>query len=108
MKKSFVYLSVILALSMLLCGCGDNVTGTDDSMSMPMISDSPAAVPSSAPSDNSTTKAEPMPSISPDIADDGIVRDRDGIIEDRDTGSSTVTSDPAETQSSSPAADTGK
>lgn len=68
MKKSFAYLVAILLLLLCLSGCGnsnmDNTIG---------VSPVPTAMPSAS------------PYVSPDV-DDGVVNDRDGIIEDRDTG----------------------
>ena len=68
MKKSFAYLAAILLLLLCLSGCGnsnmDNTIG---------VSPVPTAMPSAS------------PYVSPDV-DDGVVNDRDGIIEDRDTG----------------------
>lgn len=69
MKKSFAYLAAILLLLLCLSGCGnsnmDNTIG---------VSPVPTAMPSAS------------PYVSPDV-NDGVVNDRDGIIEDRDTGS---------------------
>lgn len=69
MRKSFAYLAAILLLLLCLTGCGnsdmDNTIG---------VSPVPTAMPSAS------------PYVSPDV-NDGVVNDRDGIIEDRDTGS---------------------
>lgn len=68
MKKSFAYLAAILLLLLCLSGCGnsnmDNTVG---------VSPVPTAMPSAS------------PYASPNV-NDGVVKDRDGIIEDRDTG----------------------
>ena len=64
MKKSFAYLAAVLLFVLCLSGCGnssmDNTTG---------VSPVPTASPYASPNVN-----------------DGVVKDRDGIIEDRDTG----------------------
>ena len=67
MKKSFAYLAAILLLVLSLAGCADD--GVDNSIVSPV----PTAMPSAS------------PYISPDV-DEGIVKDRDGVIEDRDSG----------------------
>ena len=68
MKKSFAYLAAVLLLVVCLSGCGnssiDNTT---------RVSPVPTAMPSAS------------PYVSPNV-NDGVVNDRDGIIEDRDTG----------------------
>lgn len=68
MKKSFAYLAAVLLFVLCLSGCGnssmDNTTG---------VSPVPTAMPSAS------------PYASPNV-NDGVVKDRDGIIEDRDTG----------------------
>lgn len=68
MKKSFAYLAAVLLFVLCLSGCGnsnmDNTVG---------VSPVPTAMPSAS------------PYASPNV-NDGVVKDRDGIIEDRDTG----------------------
>ena len=68
MKKSFAYLAAVLLLLLCLSGCGNsNMDNTIE------VSPVPTAMPSAS------------PYVSPDV-NDGVVNDRDGIIEDRDTG----------------------
>lgn len=68
MKRSFAYLTAILLLLLCLSGCGNsNMDNTT------RVSPVPTAMPSAS------------PYASPNV-NDGVVKDRDGIIEDRDTG----------------------
>lgn len=97
MKRAFAYLLIVLVLCAAFYGC--NRTENDSDVMTPV----PTAIPSSAPT--ATPSAEPsatpstgssngtsiLPSASPEIGADGIVRDGDGIIEDSDSGSTGVT-----------------
>ena len=94
MKKAFAYLLIVLVLCAAFYGC--NRTENDSGMMTPV----PTAIPSAAPTATAMPTATPssgnngtsiLPSASPEIGEDGIVRDGDGIIEDSDSGSTGVT-----------------
>lgn len=64
MKKNFVYILLSMIIAASLCACGDTTMNNE-----PMVTTTP----------NATNR--PLPTVSPKM-DDGIVDDRDGIIED--------------------------
>lgn len=76
MKKSFSYVMIAAMLCLALCGCGNQNSGRDD-----MVVGTPV-VPEMTP------LVTPMPT--PDV-EDGIVEDKDGMIEDNDNGRDTKT-----------------
>ena len=72
MQKPIAYTLIAALLCLALCGCGNQNPGQED----PMVVGTPVV-------------PEMSPIISPMITpslDDGIVKDDDGVIEERDTG----------------------
>lgn len=81
MKKSIINIAFTLALSALLCGCGADRT-VDGTVG------------------DATVSASPMPTVTPMVTpnvDNGIVGDKDGVIDDTDgaAASPAVTDDAA-------------
>ena len=89
MKKSIAIVCAFALICAVLCGCGE------------MRADGKPAYESPAPAVTVTPEITPMPT--PDV-NDGIVKDKDGVIEDRDTGSAGTGGTAAPTASPKPAA----
>lgn len=79
MKKTLALALAAVSLSLALCGCGDYRTEPDNAGREPEIVATPSPV-----------LPEISPMITPDV-NDGIVKDKDGEIEDHDTGKGTDT-----------------
>ena len=92
MKKAFAYLLIVLVLCAAFYGCNrtENDSGTMTPVPTAIPSAAPTATPSATPSTGNNGTSI-LPSASPEIGEDGIVRDGDGIIEDSDSGSTGVT-----------------
>lgn len=80
MKKTTVYILLTVILAMSLCACANDSMENDAGLlpdavptESPIISTMPGTVPNTVPNDIPT-------------ADEGIVKDRDGIIEEEDSG----------------------
>ena len=76
MKRLFVYFLPVLVLSFALCGCGRNDVNDNAAVNTPVVTP--------------MITLDPSPSMMPDL-NDGEVKDEDGIIEDKDTGSTNNT-----------------
>ena len=78
MKKITAYFILTVILALALCGCGNDSVDYDTSIV-------PDAVPSASPMVSPDTGTGSMPYSTPEV-DDGIVNDRDGYIEEKDSG----------------------
>ena len=91
MKKAMVYvIALTLALSAMLAGCGEK-RGTDGGTNAP----------------KETAQQTMTPETMMPDPDDGVVRDRDGIITDGDSGNAGSTSSKAPESNANPAAGSG-
>jgi len=75
MKKTIVCILFAACVCLNLCACGGMDTGRDNA-----VVDRPAA-----PQATTEVMPEILPVPTPDV-DDGVVKDDDGVIEERDTG----------------------
>lgn len=83
MKKLIAYAMSAAMLCTLLCGCGSDQYGNGGAFT---------TTPSVAPQQDTTSVPTVSPMLTPDV-EDGIVNDRDGIIEDNNgTGSGSQSS----------------
>ena len=90
MKKTTVYILLAVVLALSLCACGNDSMDNDAGLL-------PDAVPTESPVISTVPDAGTVPNAVPDdipTADDGIVKDRDGIIEEEDNGPASTKESP--------------
>ena len=97
MKKITVCALSALLAAALLCGCGAGMNGENTVVETPIVAPVPSPVPS----------ASVSPIVTPDL-EDGIVKDRDGFIEETETGRNTPSPSPSPKVTAPNAAPTAK